>query len=160
MKWLVALAFAVLIGTAVGTNVVNATRSDSTATTRTATTAIASTAVTTSPPATTATTAAPHGVSVQPPVTPSSTSTSRPAGITLAELAVHASSSDCWLAIDGNAYDVTNYLSDHPGGSRTIVPWCGKEASTAFATEDGRGEHSPDAYALLADYLLGPLTNA
>lgn len=27
----------------------------------------------------------------------------------------------------------------------------------AFATEDGRGEHSPDAYALLADYLLGPL---
>lgn len=157
MKWLVGFALAMFIGTAVGTNVISATRSDSTATTSAA---AATSALTTALPATTATAGAPDSVSVQPPATPPSTSTTTAAGITIAELAVHASSTDCWLAIDGNAYDVTNYLGDHPGGSRTITPWCGKEASTAFATEDGRGEHSSDAYALLADYLLGPFRAA
>ncbi|MCC6433981.1 MAG: cytochrome b5 domain-containing protein, partial [Acidimicrobiales bacterium] len=86
-----------------------------------------------------------------------STGTTLPDGPTLADVAAHATSEDCWLAIGGNAYDVTAYLTDHPGGSRTITPFCGLEATEAFATEDGRGEHSEEAVALLADYLVGAL---
>ena len=153
MKWLVALALAILISTAVGANVINATRPEA----RPAVTAIEATSA--NEPATTApaTTRAEGGAGV-PAATPSTTPiTPAPSGITLAEVALHASSTDCWLAIDANVYDVTAYLGDHPGGSRTIIPWCGQEASTAFATEDGKGEHSPDAYALLDEYLLGRL---
>jgi cytochrome b involved in lipid metabolism len=59
--------------------------------------------------------------------------------------------------VSGRVYDVTTYLRDHPGGSRTITPWCGQESTEAFATEDGEGEHSDEAYALLEDYLIGDL---
>lgn len=157
MKWLVALALAILIGTAVGTNVINATRSD-TAPADSIATPATSAPVTSATLTSAAVATSAEGVDSPTPTAASAATTiSTPSGITLAELALHASSSDCWLAIDANAYDVTAYLSEHPGGSRTIIPWCGKEASTAFATEDGKGEHSPDARALLADYLLGPV---
>jgi hypothetical protein len=62
-----------------------------------------------------------------------------------------------WLLISGAVHDVTNYLRVHPGGAETITPWCGKEATEAFATEDGRGEHSPRAQQLLASYYIGEL---
>jgi cytochrome b involved in lipid metabolism len=76
---------------------------------------------------------------------------------TMSAIAQHASSASCWLLVDGRVYDVTAYLRSHPGGSRTITPWCGKEATQAFATEGGRGEHSSNAYDLLADYEIGRL---
>jgi len=72
-----------------------------------------------------------------------------------AEIARHDDSADCWLVVAGRVYDVTAYLRQHPGGSRTILPWCGRESTEAFATEDGRGEHSPEAYHLLSGYLIG-----
>ncbi len=150
MKRLVALALALLVGTALVTTVGAALRPDPPRSsialpgvTTTVTTAV-------DPAAPTATGGAAPGSSSVPPA--------GPVGYTVAELAAHATTADCWLAVGGNVYDVTTYLSDHPGGSRTIVGWCGREATEAFATEDGRGEHSPEAYALLAEYLLGPLT--
>jgi cytochrome b involved in lipid metabolism len=78
-------------------------------------------------------------------------------GFTKAVIATHNSSTSCWLLIAGRVYDVTPYLRNHPGGSRTILPWCGKESTQAFATEDGRGEHSPDAYAQLKPFDIGAL---
>lgn len=77
-------------------------------------------------------------------------------GFTAAETAQHNTSDSCWLLISGRVYDVTSYLRDHPGGARTITPWCGKESTEAFATADGRGEHSAAAYAHLGLLDLGP----
>ncbi|USN53574.1 MAG: cytochrome b5 domain-containing protein [Candidatus Nomurabacteria bacterium] len=87
------------------------------------------------------------------------TTTSGNALITLtqSELAQHNSSRDCWLLIDGNIYVATSYLPQHPGGSREITPYCGKDASTAFATQGGRGQHSNLADAQLNALLLGSL---
>ncbi len=93
-----------------------------------------------------------------PTVTTPTSTTTRPA-TSFAELTAHDSIDDCWLAIGGNAYDVTGYIQEHPGGSRTIIPWCGLEATVAFLTEDGRGEHSEEAEALLREYLIGPLSS-
>ena len=92
------------------------------------------------------------------PAPPAST-TSAPAAFSAAEIATHASTTSCWLLISNRVYDVTTYLSRHPGGIRTITPWCGKEASQAFATEAGRGEHSPVAYDLLQAYCIGVLAS-
>ncbi len=89
--------------------------------------------------------------------TSTNTNQSAPNGITRTELARHNNSSDCWLLISDKVYDVSSYLRLHPGGSSIIVPYCGKDATTAFATQDGEGRHSSVAQRDLAEYLLGSI---
>ena len=76
--------------------------------------------------------------------------------ITSAELSKHNKSSDCWVAIRGNVYDVTSYLDEHPGGADLILNYCGKDATSAFNNKGGGGKHSARAEALLENYLVGP----
>ena len=76
---------------------------------------------------------------------------------TLAELSQHSLESNCWMAINGQVYDVTSYLPDHPSRPSIILPWCGKEASEAYRTKTKGRAHSPAADVLLTDYRLGRL---
>ncbi|MDP2860763.1 MAG: cytochrome b5-like heme/steroid binding domain-containing protein, partial [bacterium] len=71
----------------------------------------------------------------------------------------HSRASDCWLLIGGKIYDVSGFLDLHPGGAETIIPYCGKEATRAFETEDKKNPqpHSLTAQNLLTDYYLGDL---
>lgn len=74
--------------------------------------------------------------------------------ISLEELKSHNNKSDCWIAIEGNAYDVTSYISSHPGGL-IIANYCGKDATEAF-NDRGKGEsHSPKARNILNQYFVG-----
>jgi hypothetical protein len=41
----------------------------------------------------------------------------------LDELRNHSSETDCWLAIHGKVYDVTEFLDEHPGESMSL-PRC------------------------------------
>lgn len=90
---------------------------------------------------------------------PTSGSQSATKTYTASEVAKHGSSSDCWLIINKNVYNVSRFLSDHPGGAGTILPYCGKEATRAFDTQDrgSRGSHSNQAAQMLQDYLVGTL---
>ncbi len=72
-------------------------------------------------------------------------------------IAQHGTSTDCWLIIGGTVYDVTNFLSVHPGGSTIVIPYCGKEATSAFSTKAGQGNHSSLAQSELAMYLVGAM---
>jgi predicted heme/steroid binding protein len=79
---------------------------------------------------------------------------------TLEEVATHASSADCWMAIDGAVYDVSAYLSEHDR-ELDIRPWCGLDVSEDYNTEAGRGkDHSLKADELLAGYKIGILSIA
>ena len=92
-------------------------------------------------------------------VTTTQPSTVSQTSYTIAEIAKHNTSSDCWLLIDGNVYNVGKFLGSHPGGTSTILPYCGKEATNAFDTlgsGSGRG-HSNQATNMLAEYLIGKL---
>jgi len=76
------------------------------------------------------------------------------APLTMTELAKHNTKEDCWMLIDGNIYDVTSFISAHPGGD-TMLQGCGIDATSLYT---GNG-HSQTATAMLENYLLGPITN-
>ena len=37
-----------------------------------------------------------------------------------------------WTVIDGNVYDITNYIDMHPGGKKQVMRGVGKDASIMF----------------------------
>lgn len=71
------------------------------------------------------------------------------------DVSAHHSRQDCWLIINSKVYNVSDFIDQHPGGAANIIRVCGKDATTAFETQDGRGGHSSQANAMLADYLIG-----
>lgn len=93
------------------------------------------------------------------PATTTSPSQTTAESYTSEQVAAHNSTSNCWLIINNNVYDVSSFLGDHPGGASTIIPYCGKEATQAFDTQDrgSRGGHSNNAASMLADYQIGTL---
>ena len=38
-----------------------------------------------------------------------------------AEVAKHSTKKDCWIVLDSKAYNVTNFLLEHPGGAPIIL---------------------------------------
>jgi len=85
------------------------------------------------------------------------TTTGQAITLSMTELAKHSSSSDCWLLISGSVYDVTSFIQRHPGGAQRIISNCGRDATTAFQTQDGQGSHSSAAMEQLAGLRLGSL---
>lgn len=78
---------------------------------------------------------------------------------TLEQIASHNSSSDCWFAVEGKVYDVTQYIADnqHPGGEE-ILEGCGKEATSLFNNRpEDRKPHSQDARNMLSSFYIGDL---
>lgn len=73
------------------------------------------------------------------------------------DVSIHNSRTDCWITINSKVYNVTGFLDQHPGGVQEITPYCGKDATQAFATQGGRGSHSSQADSMLTDYLIGNL---
>ncbi|KAK8925006.1 Cytochrome b2, mitochondrial [Metarhizium anisopliae] len=55
-----------------------------------------------------------------------------------AEVAKHNTPESCWVVLYGNVYDVTDFLTSHPGGSRIILKLAGQDA-----TEDYDPIHPP-----------------
>lgn len=77
---------------------------------------------------------------------------------TMEEVATHDSSDSCWLVIEGKVYDVTSFVSNHPGGE-AILEGCGQDATVLFSTRPmGSGTpHSQGARANLDTYFIGTL---
>jgi succinate dehydrogenase/fumarate reductase flavoprotein subunit/predicted heme/steroid binding protein len=51
---------------------------------------------------------------------------------TIDEIAKHNSKEDCWVAINGQTLNVTDFLENHPGGPKAILLYAGKDASEEF----------------------------
>jgi len=53
--------------------------------------------------------------------------------IKMDEVAKHKTRDDCWIVLYGTVLDVTDFLSDHPGGEPIILAKAGTDATSAFA---------------------------
>uniref|UniRef100_A0A0K0D0W5 Cytochrome b5 heme-binding domain-containing protein n=1 Tax=Angiostrongylus cantonensis TaxID=6313 RepID=A0A0K0D0W5_ANGCA len=82
--------------------------------------------------------------------------------IPMSEVEQHSNEESCWIIINGKGYpqmylplfqvyDVTTFLSEHPGGAEAIMEFAGKDATVAF--EDVG--HSKDAGEMTEEYLIG-----
>jgi len=75
----------------------------------------------------------------------------------LSEVARHDTPDDCWMAINGEVYDLSSYLPEHPSEPEVIVAWCGREASEAYRSKMKGRAHSARADRLLAEYRIAAL---
>ena len=49
-----------------------------------------------------------------------------------ARLTLPPQTKDCWIIINHKAYDVSDFLDDHPGGSAIIEKVAGKDSTEEF----------------------------
>ncbi len=85
--------------------------------------------------------------------TPNTTPTSTTKTYSLAEVATHSTQASCWTTIRGSVYDVTTWISKHPGGAQAITGLCGKDGA-AFVAKHG-GQAKPET--VLAGFKIGVL---
>lgn len=85
---------------------------------------------------------------------PSPTAAATKPGYTMAEVKKHATAASCWSVVDGNVYDLTDWVDSHPGGRARILSMCGRDGTAAFRDEHGK-EAEPNA--TLKGYKIGPL---
>ena len=89
----------------------------------------------------------------KPSPTPTAEVTTQ-AGYTMAKVKENNSASSCWSIINGNVYDLTKWISSHPGGRSAITGMCGRDGTSTFNGKH-RGDGGPAS--ILSGYLLGPL---
>jgi cytochrome b involved in lipid metabolism len=96
---------------------------------------------------------------------PTNTSTSKastsptPTGVVqreipMSEVAAANNAQKCWSVINNKVYDLTKFITKHPGGSQRILSICGKDGTSAFG-----GQHSgqPRPEKELAGLAIGTL---
>ncbi|MCE4610613.1 MAG: cytochrome b5 domain-containing protein [Desulfurococcales archaeon] len=64
----------------------------------------------------------------------------------------HNSGDSCWIVVNGKVYDVTSYINYHPAGAKSILQYCGKDATQAFAKY-----HSRRAWEILQHFYIGDI---
>lgn len=75
-------------------------------------------------------------------------------GISIAEVAQHDDSASCWAAIEGTVYDLTDWITQHPGGPDRILGICGTDASDEFGAQHA-GQADPTEQ--LSEFAVGAL---
>jgi cytochrome b involved in lipid metabolism len=73
---------------------------------------------------------------------------------TTAQVAAHSTAASCYSIVNGSVYDLTRWISQHPGGSGAIKSMCGVDASAAF---NGQHGGSPRPASELSGFKIGAL---
>ena len=77
----------------------------------------------------------------------------------ISEVILHNTKEDCWLVIENEIYDITGFITKHPGGE-IIVSACGTDATEKFNNRPITGtSHSALARKILQSLRLGSLSN-
>lgn len=74
--------------------------------------------------------------------------------LTAEEVAKHNSKASCYSIINSSVYDLTSWISKHPGGEKGILSICGKDGTSAFMGKHGGGQKQIDQ---LSTFKIGAL---
>jgi len=74
--------------------------------------------------------------------------------LTIADVKAHNTEASCYVTIGTKVYDVTSFLSDHPGGSELILEHGGQDVEDIMKDEVSH-THSEAAYEILDESLIG-----
>ncbi|CAN3356997.1 cytochrome b5 [Diutina catenulata] len=72
---------------------------------------------------------------------------------TAADVAKHNKVGDYWVIYNGEVYDVSRFVDEHPGGEEVIADVAGTDATEAF---DDIG-HSEEAHEIMVPLKIGTL---
>lgn len=62
---------------------------------------------------------------------------------TLASVAFHCTDSSLWVIVNDHILDLTEFASEHPGGSDVLLAYAGKDATDVFnRAHPGMWEHA------------------
>ncbi|KAI6648825.1 Cytochrome b5-like isoform X1 [Oopsacas minuta] len=75
---------------------------------------------------------------------------------TWAEIQKHYTRSSLWIVFEDKVYDVTKFLTDHPGGEEVLLEQAAKDATIAF-NDVG---HSADALEKRRGFLIGEVAES
>lgn len=75
--------------------------------------------------------------------------------ITIDELRKHDTAENPWFVVNGEVYDGTSFLKEHPGGAQSIISAAGMDATDEFMAI-----HSETAKAMMPEYHIGTLDEA
>lgn len=75
--------------------------------------------------------------------------------ITIDELKKHDNEKQPWFVVQGEVYDGTAFLGEHPGGAQSIISAAGSDATDEFMAI-----HSETAKAMMPKYHIGSLDDA
>ena len=75
--------------------------------------------------------------------------------LTAEQVAMNDSEESCWTIVNGSVYDLTDWVSKHPGGASRILQLCGTDGTSLFEGQHG-GSSGPES--TLEGYLLGPVS--
>jgi len=74
--------------------------------------------------------------------------------LSLDTVAMNDSEASCWTVINGNVYDLTDWISSHPGGASRILGLCGIDGTSQF---EGQHGGSAATEGTLGSYLIGSI---
>jgi cytochrome b involved in lipid metabolism len=72
----------------------------------------------------------------------------------MAQVKANNTAKSCWTVIDGFVYNLTSWVSSHPGGAGAILFLCGTDGTNAFKAQH---ENQARPAVRLDSYKLGPL---
>jgi hypothetical protein len=73
---------------------------------------------------------------------------------TVTDVAAHNTSTDCWVIVNNNVYDLTDFITSHSDKAPVIETQCGRNGTALF----NGGPYSVSTLNDISSYLLGPLT--
>jgi cytochrome b involved in lipid metabolism len=76
-------------------------------------------------------------------------------GYTMDQVKANNTSASCWTVIDNYVYNLTNWISSHPGGPAAIRSLCGVDGTSSFKAQHA---NQSNPASRLSSYLLGPLS--